>query len=207
MTPTEARAWQEDLGFMEEEMKSCHKNLYHSISPKDFADMIRRLGAEIPSLTRAQVIVKMAEIVSAIGDGHTSISPARDPKVGFHTLPVEFTYFGDELYIRATQAEQRSLLGAKVVRIGNLGVHDAYAEVRSIIGHDNEGGARYWAQYLLAMPEVLQALNVTSSVEDVPLILATAHGEVEVTLPPFSPVEVTGDVSSLLPTSELVRRA
>jgi hypothetical protein len=63
--------------------------------------MVRRLNAEIPSLTRAEVIVKMAQIVAVVGDGHTNIYPARDPKIGFHTLPVEFSFFGDELYIRA----------------------------------------------------------------------------------------------------------
>ena len=120
MILTEARAWQEDLQFLTREMQSTHKNLYHSISAEDFTTMVRTLNAEIPSLTRAEVIVKMAQIVAAIGDGHTNIYPTRDPKIGFHTLPVEFTFFRDELYIRATQPGQRSLLGAKVLRIGSL---------------------------------------------------------------------------------------
>src|SRR5712672_1967423 len=198
MTPTEARAWQEDLRFMTKEMENTHKNLYHSISAKDFATMVQKLNAEIPSLTRAEVIVKMAQIVAAVGDGHTNIYPTRDPKIDFHTLPVEFTFFGDELYIRATQPEQRSLLGAKVLRIGSLSEEDAYAAAKTMIGHENEGGARYWAEYLLAMPEVLEALHVTSSVDDVPLILATVHGQVPVTLHSSAPVEImSGDISSL----------
>ena len=197
MTPEEARAWREDLRFMANQMQSAHKNLYHAISAEDFATMVRKLDAEIPSLTRAEVIVKMAQIVAAVGDGHTNISPTRDPKIGFYALPVEFTFFGDELYIRATEPEQRSLLGAKVLRIGSLSEEDAYAAARTMIGHDNEGGARYWAEYLLAMPEVLEALHVTSSVDDVPLVLATVHGEVRVTLHPSLPVEMTGDISTL----------
>jgi hypothetical protein len=108
MLPEEARARQEDLRFMANQMQSTHKNLYHSISAEDFATMVRKLDAEIPSLTRAEVIVKMAKIVAAVGDGHTNISPTRNLKIGFHTLPVEFTFFGDELYIRATEPEQRS---------------------------------------------------------------------------------------------------
>jgi hypothetical protein len=197
MTPAEARAWQEDLRFMAKEMPNIHKNLYHSISAKDFAAMVQKLNAEIPSLTRAEVIVKMAEIVAAVGDGHTNISPMRDPKIGFHTLPVEFTFFGDDLYIRATQPEERSLLGARVLRIGSVSEADAYAAARTMIGHDNEGGARYWAEYLLAMPEVLEALHITSTVDDVPLTVATPQGEVQVTLHPSAPVEMSGDVSTL----------
>jgi hypothetical protein len=198
MTPTEARAWQEDLRFMTKEMQSTHKNLYHSITAEDFATMAQKLDAEIPSLTRAEVIVKMAKIVAAVGDGHTNIYPTRDPTIGFHRLPVEFTFFGDELYIRATQPEQRSLLGAKVLRIGSLSEEDAFAAVQTMIGHENEGGARYWAEYLLAMPEVLEALHVTSSVDEVPLILATAHGEMRATLHSSAPVEImSGDISTL----------
>lgn len=198
MPPAEARAWQEDLRFMATQMQSTHKNLYHSISAEAFAAMVRKLNAEIPSLTRAEVIVKMAQIVAAVCDGHTNIYPTRDPKIGFHTLPVEFTFFGDELYIRATQPEQRSLLGAKVLRIGSLSEEDAYAAAKTMIGHENEGGARYWAEYLLAMPEVLEALHVTSSVDAVPLTLATGHGQVQVTLHPSAPVEImSGDTSTL----------
>jgi hypothetical protein len=198
MTPAGARTWQEDLRFMTKEMQSTHKNLYHSISAEDFATMVQKLNAEIPSLTRAEVIVRMAQTVAAVGDGHTNIYPTRDPKIGFHTLPVEFTFFGDELFIRATQPEQRSLLGTKVLRIGSLSEEDAYAAARTMIGHENEGGARYWAEYLLAMPEVLEALHVTSSVDDVPLILATTHGEMRVTLHPSTPVEIiSGDISTL----------
>lgn len=198
MTPAESRAWQEDLRFMAKEMQATHKNLYHSISAEDFATMVQKLNIEIPSLTRAEVIVKMAQIVAAVGDGHTNIYPTRDPKIGFHTLPVEFTFFGDELYVRATQPEQRSLLGAKVLRIGSLSEEDAYTAARTMIGHENESGARYWAEYLLAMPEVLEAVHVTSSVDDIPLILATAHGEIRVTLHPSAPVEIiSGDTSTL----------
>jgi len=144
------------------------------------------------------VIVGMARIVAAVGDGHTNINPARDPKIGFQTLPVIFTFFGSDLYVRAVQPEQRSLLGAKVLRIGNVDVDQAYAAVRSMIGSDNNGGARYWAQYFLAMPEVLEALQIASRVEDVPLTLQTQEGEVKVTLHPFAPAEImSGDISML----------
>jgi hypothetical protein len=198
MTSTETRAWQDDLRFMAKEMQRTHKNLYHSISAEAFAAVVQTLNAKIPSLTRAQVIVEMAKIVAAVGDGHTNIYPTRDPKIDFHALPVEFTFFGDQLYIRATQQERRSLLGARVLRIGNLSKEDAYTAVKTMIGYENEGGARYWAEYLLAMPEVLEALHITYRVEDVPLALATEHGTTEVTLHPSAPIEMmSGDISTL----------
>ena len=198
MTPSESRGWQEDLRFMAKQMEEKHKNLYHSISAQEFAARIATLNARIPSLTRAQVIVEMAKIVAAVGDGHTNIYPTRDAKIGFHTLPVTFTFFGSELYVRAMQEAHRRLLGARVLHIGNLDVDHAYAAVKTMIGNDNDGGAHYWAQYLLAIPEVLAALHITSRVEDVPLTLETTEGQVQMTLHPFAPVEViSGDTSTL----------
>ena len=199
VTHDEARAWREDLRFMAEQMQKKHKNLYHSMSPQDFSAKVEALNARIPALSRAEVIVELAKIVAAVGDGHTNIYPTRDPNIGFHSLPVLFTFFGKALYVRAVQEPQRPLLGARVLRIGSLDVDDAYAAVKTMIGHDNGDGARYWAQYLLAMPEVLEALHITSRIEDVPLTLATvAQGEVHATLHPSEAVEImSGDTSTL----------
>jgi hypothetical protein len=198
MDSDEARAWREDLRFMAQEMERTHKNLYHTTSREKFAAMVAALNAKIPSLQRHEVIVEMAKIAAAVGDGHTNIYPTRDPKIGFHTLPVTFTFFGDELYVRAAHDSQRPLVGAKVLRLGDRDTGDAYAAVKSMIGCDNEQGARYWAQYLLAMPEVLHALHITKALDEVPLALATSRGEERVVLHPFAPVEImSGDTATL----------
>jgi hypothetical protein len=194
MPPEEARAWREDLHFMAREMERTHKDLYHTISREQFATAVAALDERIPSLERHEVIVEMSRIVAAVGDGHTNIYPTRDARIGFHTLPVALTFFADQLYIRAAHETQRSLVGARVIRIGGHDVSGAYATVRQMIGRDNEQGARYWAQYLLAMPEVLHAFGITSSLEEVPLTLMTDHGEKSVTLRAFEPVEImSGD--------------
>ena len=198
MPPEEARAWREDLHVMATQMEKTHKNLYHTISRQDFAARIAALDTKIPSLERHEVIVEMAKIVAAVGDGHTNIYPTRDPRIGFRALPVAFTFFGDGLYVRAAHESQRSLVGAKVLRFGDRDVMDAYATVSSMIGRDNEPGARYWAPYLLAMPEVLHALRIVPTLEDVALTLATAGGEERVVLHPFAPLEImTGDIATL----------
>jgi len=198
LTPAETAQWREDLRFMAETLPATHKNLYHSISPAAFASEVRALDDQLPSLSRAEVIVGLERIVASIGDGHTNIYPTRDPRIGFHTLPVRFTWFEDGLYVRAARPEARRWLGARVVRIGDRSVAEAEAEVESLVGHENAGGARYWGQYLLAMPEVLAALRITDAPGEVPLTLATAAGQERVVLRPDSPVDImTGDISTL----------
>ena len=188
---------------MASELERTHKNLYHAVTREQFAAMVAALDAKIPSLERYEVIVAMAKIVAVVGDGHTNIYPSRDPKIGFHTLPLAFTSFGDALYVRAAHESQRSLAGARVLRIGDRDVREAVATVEAMVGHDNEPGARYWAQYLLAMPEVLHALHITRTLRDVPLTLASGGGEERVVLHPFAPVEImTGDTATLFDRRE-----
>src|ERR1044072_9472937 len=48
------------------------------------------------------------------GDGHTNIYPTRDPKIGFHVLPVKMYFFQDGLFVRSADKEHADLAGAKV---------------------------------------------------------------------------------------------
>ena len=197
MPPDEARAWREDLHFMAREMERTHKNLYHTTSREQFASAVDALDERIPDLERHEVIVEMAKIVAAAGDGHTNIYPTRDAKIGFHALPLAFTFFGDELYVRAAHESQRPLVGARVLRIGDRDVSQAYSAVKQMIGRDNEQGARYWAPYLLAMPEVLHAFRITRTLDEVPLTLMTEHGQQVISLRAFAPVEImSGDIAT-----------
>jgi len=203
MPPDEASAWRGDLRFMAAELERTHKNLYHAASREELTAKVAALDAKIPSLQRHEVIVELAQIVAAVADGHTNIYPTRDPKIGFHTLPVAFTFFGGELYVRAAHESQRPLLGARVLRIGDRSITDAYASVKTMIGCDNDQGARYWAQYLLAMPEVLHALGITRALEDVPMTVVTGHGDENVVLHSFAPVEImAGDTVTLFARRE-----
>ena len=55
------------------------------------------------------------------------------------------------------------LAGAKVIRIGQATPEEAYRRVRELIGQDNEMDARFFAPFLLAMPEVLHALGISAT--------------------------------------------
>ena len=185
-----AQPWRDDLHFMAREMERVHKNLYHSVTREEFEAMVNRLDAKIPSLSRHQIIVEMAKIVAAVGDGHTNIALTRDPKIGFRTLPIALYFFEDGLFIRAAHKTESLLVGARVVRIGKAEVPGAYAAVKTMIGRDNEQGVRYWAPQFLVMPEVLHALDLIDDLEAVPLTVERDGKRDEVVLHPLGPVEM-----------------
>jgi tetratricopeptide (TPR) repeat protein len=184
LAPAEAAAWRKDLRYMAAEMVRRHKNLFHTVSRTGFDSAVAALDGRIPSLQRHQVIVEMARIVALVGDGHTNIAPTRDPRIGFRTLPVRLYFFKDGLFIRAADRAHANLVGSRVLRIGRLTPEQAYARVREIIGRDNEMGARFFAPFLLAMPEVLHALGIISDMEKVRFLIERGSGRAALTLQP-----------------------
>lgn len=185
----EAQDWREDLRFMAAEMEKRHRNLFHDVSRERFAEAVRSLDQRIPSLPRHRIIVEMARIAAMVGDGHTSLAPTRDPKVGFRTYPIRLYFFADGLYVRAAAREHADVLGARVLRVGSASAEEAYRSVREIVGRDNEMGARFFAPHLLVMPEVLDALGLVDDMESAPFTLESAGVRRTVRLAPASPAE------------------
>jgi tetratricopeptide (TPR) repeat protein len=179
---TEAEKWREDLRYMAEEMPKRHNNLYHTMTREQFEAAVERLYERIPRLARHQIIVEMARIVAMVGDGHTSLSPTRDPKVGFRALPIKLYLFKDGLFVRAAESAHADLVGARVLKIGNATVDESLARAREIIGRDNEMDVKYFAPHLLIMPEVLHALGLIEDMEKVSFTVEQGGVRREITL-------------------------
>jgi tetratricopeptide (TPR) repeat protein len=187
LSDSQVAAWREDLAYMAREMARRHRNLYHTVSRERFDSAVAALHRRIPSLERHQIIVEMARIVALVRDGHTNIAPTRDSAIGFRTLPVKLYFFKDGLFIRAADREHGELAGAKVVRIGRATPEDAYRRVRDLIGQDNEMDARFFAPFLLAMPEVLHALDLSPTRDSAEFVIERDGRHSSVRLGPRGP--------------------
>jgi tetratricopeptide (TPR) repeat protein len=187
---SETEKWREDLRFMAQEMPKRHKDLFHQMTREQFATAIKNLEARIPQLNRNQIIVEMARIVAMVGDGHTNLYPTRDPKVGFRVLPVKLYFFKDGLFVPSAKKEQSALLGARVVKIGDLTAEQAYSKVRELIGRDNEMDVLFFAPHLLVMPGILQALGMSSDTESAQLTIERNEKQQTVELHQTGPAEM-----------------
>jgi hypothetical protein len=160
---SELRSWYEDLDVLAHEMPAVHANLSHTLSSQQFDDAIADIRRRLPTLARHQVIVELMRLAAAIGDGHTSVSPWRDP-AGFHTLPVSLYRFADGYYVRAATSDQAALLGTRVTQIGGVPIDSAEQLVAPLIGRDNDMGVSMYAPIVLVMPEVLHAVGLCDDV-------------------------------------------
>lgn len=171
-----AAQWQADLDIMVAEMERRHRDLYHTISEEEFAAAAQDLRQRIPSMQRHQIIVEMMRIVAKVGDGHTNVSPHRDPEIGFSELPLRFYWFDDGLYVRAAAAEHAALVGAEVIAFGGVPVEEALERAVAITAHDNQLGARALAPVFLQMPEILHALGLAPDPSTAVLTVRTGGG-------------------------------
>jgi hypothetical protein len=181
----EAEKWREDLRYMSEEMPKEHRSLFHSITQQQFENAVSKLNERIPSLARHQIIVEMARIVAMVGDGHSNIAPTRDPQIRFRTYPVKLYCFKDGLFVRAATREHAAIVGSRVIKIGNATADQAYNAVREIISRDNEMDVKFFAPFLLTMPEVLDALGLIDDMESADLVIERQGKQESVTLKPF----------------------
>ena len=157
----EVRGWRQDLDYLAREMPAQHASLFHAMRQEQFDSALSRIRNRLPALARYQVVVELQRLAAMIGDGHSNVAPWRDTTAAFHTLPVALYRFQDGYYVRAATREHADLLGARVLRIGQVPIDSAEWLVAALIGRDNTMGIWMYAPLLLAMPEVLAALGMS----------------------------------------------
>ncbi|HVT44709.1 MAG TPA: tetratricopeptide repeat protein [Thermoanaerobaculia bacterium] len=184
-------AWREDIELLHRELPRVHKNAFHSMSREDLDAMVKHLSAVVPDSEDHEIVAGIARIVARVGDGHTHLNPSR--LSGFRMLPLRFYLFSDGLFITSAAEGQAALVGAKVLRIGNLRVGEAIERLMEVTPRDNEMSARSMVAVHLGIPELLHALGVTDSRYRVTLEVEKGGGVRRETIEPVG----FGDLRSL----------
>lgn len=170
-TTLSTEKWREDLRFLAEEMPKRHKNLFHTMKRDEFEKAVKDLDAKIPTLTQNQIEMEFAKIVSMVHDGHTGLWLPFAPEANFHALPIKLYLFKEGLFIQAASPENANIVGAKVLKIGNVSAEKAVEIVGEYVPKDNIYGIKNTAPMYLISPEVLQALGFIKDTEKVDLQL------------------------------------
>jgi hypothetical protein len=174
-------SWNDDVDLLARELPALHANLFHTLSHEQFDRTVADLRDRLPALARHQVVVEVMRLAAAIGDGHTCVSPWREP-AGFHTLPIGLYRFAQGYHVRAAASDQADLLGARVTHVGGTPIEAAEKLVAPLIGRDNEMGVLMYAPLLLVMPEVLHAVGLADGPEQAELAVEHEGGSRTVSL-------------------------
>jgi hypothetical protein len=154
-----AEEWRQDVRFLARELERRHKNLFHRVSRPDFERAVADLDAAIPSLQAHQIIVRMRQITSLVGDGHTGLHL---PPY-FRFFPIALFWFGPDLRVLATGPEYRDAAGTRVVGIGDLDIAEVQARVSTCFPSaqaENDWFVLNSSPAFINRPEVLHAVGV-----------------------------------------------
>jgi hypothetical protein len=162
-----------DLKFLMHEARRIHYAPFRSTSEAEIDQLVEALDADIPQLNDEQLLVRLMAIVRRLGDGHTQIRRNGKPE----QLGLWFVRLADGVYVEAAAPQHADLVGAKVLKIGDVPVDEALAKIEDVTSRDNEMTVQWFAASTLASPAVLRGLGILSSPGPVPLTIEDSQGQ------------------------------
>lgn len=174
-SPLPAATWHRDIDSLDAILRRTHPNPFRRLAEPDYRRRLlavrQRSGRQPDQRTAAELM----HLVGALGDGHTTLEPTG--ALGFDRwFPVRFHRFEEGLHIVVAHASDRSLIAARVVRIGELDALQVADSVAMLAGADNLLG-RWEAVHLLSSGPALHALGIISHPDSLPLELVTREGQ------------------------------
>lgn len=169
------KSWHKDLKALRNQLPALHANLFFKTSQAEFNNAINELDAAVASLQDHEIIVGMTRIVAMMGDGHTRLD-WETTGTDFRLYPLQLYWFSDGLYVTATTSDYQAALGARLVRIGDTGIDQAYAAVSALISHENEEWPLEQSPHYLVVPEILNALKILPDMEKGHFVFEASDG-------------------------------
>jgi hypothetical protein len=165
-------AWQEDLDFMMEKITTEHPNPYFRFSEAEFDAKVDALSTEIPYLTDDQIVLGMAEIAAML-DGHSYIFLLQQ-QTSFRMYQLRLYVFEEGIY--ATDADDESIIGQRLISVGDVPAEEIYQIASGYSGRDNEHSLRFFTPHIMVIPEVLHGAGITSDMEQPAFIFEDESG-------------------------------
>lgn len=180
-TPLTAADWRSDLVFARTEMPRQHANLFHTLSPAAYDAAFERLLADIDRLAEHEIIVRLAEIVAGVGDGHSRLTLPLDPSAGFFSghsgtaasrtalfrqLPLRLIRTSDGYIVSQADERLADLLGARLLSIDGHDTAVAERMLEPVVNRDNAHQLHDLLPRFMVVPEVLHARAVSPSPDE-----------------------------------------
>lgn len=181
-----ADKWREDLTFLRQVIETKYSNLFYNVTKEQFESAADALYSSIPNMTENEIRVGFFKLVAMFRIGHTHFalgSRHGDELVPvFNHIPVRFYFYSDGVYISRISAKYKDALGGKVLKIGGMNIDEVLLKMHEVISAENEQYFKNNIQYYLCIPEILHALKITGSDDNVSVTYEKDKEESEVTL-------------------------
>jgi tetratricopeptide (TPR) repeat protein len=185
--------WRGDFDYLVREIKRRAYDPFRIVSEAKFEAEAETLRQAIPALTDAQIMVGMAKLVGLLGDGHAGVFAGEERRDLQRELPVGFYLFAEGLFVIAAHPRYEELLGAQVLKIGELETNAILTAVEPLICRDGEN--EFWVKHVAANLvrdlTILYALGTIASQERVMLTVRDREGRIRTIEAAADSVEAT----------------
>ena len=162
LKPITTAQWEEDIDYFAKKLVSKHANAFNFTTGEKFNKAIADLKKDLPNLKDYQVVVRLLQITSSIGDGHTGVHLPSN----FTHYPIVAFWFGKDLYVTRTTVPYKHLLGKKLVAIDGHSLDEINQKMANVItSNENDWFVMSVSAQFLGVPEILQTLGIVSSLE------------------------------------------
>jgi hypothetical protein len=156
--------WGQAIEYLGAELPRLHVDPFFKVSEADFRQSVADLSAAVPDLNDEQLTVGVMRIVASIGDAHTiAFSKSNEPP----RLPLEMRWLADGLIVTGASPDYKQAVGARVVRVGDHPVEEAFEAVRPLIAADNEMQVLNDTPIHLGNPSILYGLGLIPGMDRV----------------------------------------
>ncbi len=190
-------AWREDLRYLATELPNRHANFYNAVSPEEFAQAVDALNATIPFKSDGEIQSGFLRLAAMAKDAHTSVSFSTSNAVPFfRRFPIRVRWFKDGLYLitasylseasgRGGRFNYQRLLGARLVKVGEMPIEQVIQRLSQNISYENE----YWLHAQLPnfviTPEILMDARIIEDMARISLTFELTKGQQITIMPPI----------------------
>jgi len=167
--------WRQDIDTLTYLIEKHHPKPWEKTSRQDFLKQAEEIKANLLHWSAEKTTVELMALVAGLQDGHTELLLNGQQKFN-HWFPVRMERFYDGVFMTACEESQPELLGAKILRLGNLGIHDAFKKVARITAKDSKIAASRLITNHFSNAMVLTSLGIISDVNRLDMEIETASG-------------------------------
>ena len=172
--------WRADLEFARDEIPRRHVEPWRTLDQAAYEAAFAALMTDVDRLDEHEVVVRLAEIVAALGDGHSRLTLPMDPSAGFFTghtgtaqpritpfrhLPLRIARTVDGYIVTETDAPLARLLGWRVTGIDGHDIAAVESTLSPVVSRDNIHQLHDLLPWFMVVPEILQARGIAPSIE------------------------------------------
>ena len=183
LNPVSKAQWAEDIDYFAKKLVDKHANAFHFTTKEKFYKAIDDLKKDLPDLKDEQVVVRLLQITSSVGDGHTAVHLPSN----FPIYPIALFCFGKEMYVTRATQQYEQLCGKKLVKIDGHTLDEINQKLSSVItSNENDWFVMSVRAQMISVPDILHTLGIISFADKAKFTFSDEENSpIEIELQPF----------------------